>query len=72
MSPGWAEGAPLAPPEDSLGQAGRSGLGFYQIISFTLYACGHETLYVPVKNEVSISHGPVGLLELSPTDLQSQ
>ena len=72
MSPGGAAGTPLVPPEDSLRQAGRSGLGFYQIISFALYACGHETLYVPFKNEVSISHGPVGLLQLSPADLQSQ
>lgn len=33
-------------------QAGRSGLGFYQIISFALCAYGHETLYMPFKNEV--------------------
>lgn len=53
-------------------QAGRSGLGFYQIISFALCAYGHETLYMPFKNEVSISHDPVGFLQLSPADLQSQ
>ena len=27
---------------------------------------------MPFKNEVSISHDPVGFLQLSPTDLQSQ
>ena len=43
-----------------------------QITAFALGPGVHEILCVTFKSEVSITPSPVGLLQLSPTDLQSR
>ena len=69
----WGElQLPSISPGDSLRRAVRSGLGSYQVTSFALCSGASEILCVPLKSEVSIFPSPVGLLQLSPTGLQSQ
>jgi len=63
---------PFASPWDSASPAGRSGPGSYQITPFAVSLGVCEFLCVPFKNEGCISPSSVGLLQLSPTGLQSQ
>ena len=52
--------------------AGRSDLYFFQMTVFPLSPGTCEILYVPFKNEISISLSSLGLWKLSTTGLQSQ
>ena len=52
--------------------AGRSDMYFFQMTVFPLSPGTCEILYVPFKNEISISLSSLGLWKLSTTGLQSQ
>ena len=63
---------PTIPPMDAQRPAGRSGPGSYEATAFALSPTACKTLCAPSKSRVFASPSPVELLQLSPTDLQSQ
>ena len=63
---------PPTSPGDSLGVAGRFDLASGQITASALGSRGCEILYLSFQSEASISPSPLGLSEVSPTELQSQ
>ena len=61
-----------ASPGGSPRSAGGSDPGSFQITASALSPGVCEILCVPFESGVSISHSPLPLLKVSPTDLQSQ
>lgn len=64
--------SPPLPIQETLQEHRYVCLGSYQITAFSLGPSARKILYVPFKNEVSISPSPEGLNKLIPTGLQSQ
>ena len=63
---------PPSSPEESPRSTSRSGPGSFQITASDLGHGTCEILCVPFRCGVSISHSPLGLLKVSPADLQRQ
>ena len=61
-----------ASPAGSLRSAGGSDLGSFQIIASVLRFGACETLGLPFKSGVCLSHSPLTLLKVSLTGFQSQ